>query len=117
MTMTDHHATEHHILPETAAEAAHDGSQVHEVTDRQYIVVAVILAVLTALEVASTEVGLGSFLVPALLVMMTVKFFIVVSYFMHLKFDNKLFSFMFYLGLGGALVLYLAVLATFHFFA
>ena len=109
--------TEHHILPETAAEAAHDGSEVHEVTDKQYIFIAIILAVLTAMEVASTEIGgLGAFLVPALLIMMAVKFFIVVSYFMHLKFDSKLFSFMFYLGLIGALVLYTGMLATFHFF-
>jgi len=110
-------STQHHVLPESAEEAAHDHSEVHEVSDRQYIVIALILAVLTALEVASTEVGgLGSFLVPALLIMMAVKFFIVVSYFMHLKFDNRLFGAMFYLGLIGAVVLYSVMLTTFHFF-
>jgi cytochrome c oxidase subunit IV len=109
--------TEHHILPESAEEAAHDHSEVHEVSDRQYIVIALILAVLTALEVAATEVdGLGSFLVPALLIMMAIKFFIVVSYFMHLKFDSRLFGVMFYLGLFGAIVLYSVMLTTFHFF-
>ena len=35
---------------------------------------------------------------------MVVKFLTVVSYFMHLKFDNKIFSFMFYLGLVLAVV-------------
>ena len=110
-------STQHHVLPESVEEAAHDHSEVHEVSDKQYIVIALILAVLTALEVASTEVGgLGSFLVPALLIMMAVKFFIVVSYFMHLKFDNRLFGVMFYLGLIGAVVLYSVMLATFHFF-
>jgi len=110
-------STQHHVLPESAEEAAHDHSEVHEVSDRQYIVIALILAVLTALEVASTEVGgLGSFLVPALLIMMAVKFFIVVSYFMHLMFDNRLFGVMFYLGLIGAVVLYSVMLTTFHFF-
>ncbi len=108
--------TSHTLSSETATEASHDGSEAHDVSDRQYIVIALLLAVLTALEVASTEIGLGSFLIPALLIMMALKFFIVVSYFMHLKFDNKLFSFMFYLGLFGAVVLYTAVLATFHFF-
>ena len=49
--------------------------------------------------------------------MMAVKFFIVISYFMHLKFDSKLFSLMFYLGLFGAVILYSAMLSTFHFFA
>ncbi len=108
--------TTHSVLPATADEAAHDGSEVHEVSDKQYVVIALILAVLTALEVAATEVGLGSFLIPALLIMMAVKFFIVVSYFMHLKHDSGLFKFSFYVGLGGALVLYSVMLATFHFF-
>ena len=110
--------TQHHVLPETEEEAAHDGSEVHEVSEKQYIFIALILAVLTALEVASTEVGgLGAFLIPALLIMMAVKFFIVISYFMHLKFDNRLFSFMFYFGLLGAIILYCGMLSTFHFFA
>jgi cytochrome c oxidase subunit 4 len=47
---------------------------------------------------------------------MVVKFFMVVSYFMHLKFDNKLFSLMFYIGLGLALFVYFTALATFKFF-
>jgi cytochrome c oxidase subunit 4 len=53
---------------------------------------------------------------PALLIMMVVKFVMVVSYFMHLKFDNKLFSFLFYVGLGLALFVYFVALATFKFF-
>ena len=73
-------------------------------------------AVLTALEILSTEIGPdGSLLVPMLLVLMFVKFWIVASFFMHLRFDSRLFSFLFYLGLGAAVVLYCAVLATFHF--
>lgn len=104
------------LLPETADEQLHDGSHVHEVNDRQYIVIALLLAVLTAAEVAATEVDLGAWLVPALLVMMAVKFFTVVSYFMHLKFDNRLFSVCFYIGLTLAVLLYAAVLGTFHFF-
>ncbi|HRB05181.1 MAG TPA: cytochrome C oxidase subunit IV family protein [Ilumatobacteraceae bacterium] len=108
--------TTHHILPESAEEDAHDPSKVHQISDKQYIVIAIILAVVTALEIASTEVGLGAFLVPALLIMMVIKFVIVVSYFMHLKHDSAMFKFAFYVGLGGAIVLYTAVLATFHFF-
>ena len=52
----------------------------------------------------------------ALLIMMTTKFLIVVSYFMHLKFDNRLFSFLFYMGLILAVTVFVAALATFHFF-
>ncbi|MEY4392515.1 MAG: hypothetical protein RLZZ544_1224, partial [Actinomycetota bacterium] len=53
---------------------------------------------------------------PLLLTMMVVKFVMVVSYFMHLKFDNKIFSFLFYVGLGLALFCYIVALATFKFF-
>lgn len=95
--------------------AAHDE---HEVSDKGYILIALVLAVLTAMEVAVTEVSgfPDALLIPALLIMMAIKFFIVVSYFMHLKHDSAIFKFGFYVGLGGALVLYSVMLATFHFF-
>ena len=35
---------------------------------------------------------------------------------MHLKFDNRLFSFLFYMGLVLAVFVYAVALATFHFF-
>jgi len=35
---------------------------------------------------------------------------------MHLKFDNKVFSWMFYAGLFLAVGVYVAALSTFHFF-
>ena len=47
---------------------------------------------------------------------MTIKFVTVVSLFMHLKFDNKLFSWLFYSGLLLAVFVYLAALMTFRFF-
>ena len=34
----------------------------------------------------------GPLFLPALLILMATKFLIVVSFFMHLKFDNKIFS-------------------------
>jgi len=48
--------------------------------------------------------------------LMTVKFVTVVSYFMHLKFDNKLFTYLFYSGLILAICVYCGFLATFKFF-
>ena len=102
--------------PSEPVHTAHDDLYHHEISDRNYIIIALILAGLTALEVAATEVDLGAFLVPALLIMMSIKFFIVVSYFMHLKHDSPIFKFGFYVGLGGALVLYSIMLTTFHFF-
>ena len=89
----------------------------HGATDKQYIVIAVILAVITAAEVSLTYLHVGPFFLPALLIMMTAKFLIVVSFFMHLKFDNRIFSFMFYMGLILAVGVYSAALATFQFFS
>ena len=54
---------------------------------------------------------------PSLLIMMTIKFFMILLVFMHLKFDNKLFSLMFYIGLVLAVGVYLVALLTFQFFA
>ena len=92
------------------------GDHQHGATDKQYIVIAVILAVITAGEVTLTYIDVGPIFLPALLIMMTAKFLVVVSYFMHLKFDNKLFSFLFYLGLVLAVGVYVGALATFQFF-
>ena len=47
---------------------------------------------------------------------MVIKFIMVASYFMHLKFDNKIFSMMFYAGLILAIGVYCAALGTFKFF-
>ena len=75
-----------------------------------------ILCVITAAEVTLSYIDVGPIFLPALLIMMAAKFLIVVSFFMHLKFDNKLFSFLFYMGLGLAVFVYAVALATFHFF-
>jgi cytochrome c oxidase subunit 4 len=85
-------------------------------TDGGYIKIALILAAITALEVSTYYVDFGPLFMPALMIMMIVKFVMVVSYFMHLKFDNRLFSFLFYTGLGLALFVYFVALATFKFF-
>lgn len=100
---------------EHTAEHADDEHE-HGLTDRQYIYVALILAALTVVEVSTYYVDFGPLFIPTLLVLMVIKFFIVVSYFMHLKFDNSLFSWMFYAGLFLAIAVYAAALATFHFF-
>ena len=88
----------------------------HGATDRQYIVIAVILAVMTALEVTLSYIDVGPIFLPALLILMVAKFLTVVSYFMHLKFDNRLFTWMFYTGVILAVCVYCAALATFEFF-
>lgn len=88
----------------------------HGMSDAGYIKIALILAAITALEVSTYYVDFGPLFMPSLMIMMVVKFVMVVSYFMHLKFDSKIFSFLFYTGLGLALFVYIATLATFKFF-
>lgn len=88
----------------------------HGMSTIGYVRIAVILAAITGLEVSTYYVNIGRLFLPALLIMMAIKFIMVVSYFMHLKFDNKIFSWLFYTGLILAIGVYCAALTTFKFF-
>ena len=88
----------------------------HGMSDAGYIKIALILAAITALEVSTYYVDFGPLFMPSLIIMMIVKFVMVVSYFMHLKFDSKIFSAMFYTGLVLAIFVYMVFLFTFQFF-
>ena len=86
-------------------------------SDAKYIKIALILGVITAVEIAIpyiTEVS-GFWLV-LMLALMVAKFFIVVAWFMHLKFDSTLFRRLFVGGLVLAVLVYLAVLTSFQYF-
>ena len=87
-------------------------------TPATYVTIAIILAVITMVEVAAVYVeALGAVLIPILLVLSATKFAIVAMYFMHLKFDSKLFSALF---VGGILLtsgILLTLLALFGVFA
>src|SRR2546426_10541510 len=73
-----------------AAAAVH-GDVAHP-TEAQYVRVAVILAVLTALEVTVYYIsGLKTVLVPILVVLAVTKFSMVALWFMHLRFDSRMF--------------------------
>ncbi len=84
--------------------------------DSYYVKVALALAVITALEVSLSYLDVGALFLPAMLILMGIKFVTVVSIFMHLKFDSRIFTWCFYSGLILALLVYAATLATFHFF-
>ena len=95
-----------------AVEEAH---AVDHLTPRQYWLIALFLGVVTAIEVAIAYIdALDFILVPALLILGLVKFVTVVGYFMHLKFDNPTFTRLFAVGAAGAIVLFMAVLLSFH---
>lgn len=98
----------------------HDAHDAHDhPSDWAYVKIALILAAVTALEVFTyfrSVLDWGVALVPSLIFMMVVKFYLVVTWFMHLKFDNSIFSKMFTTGLVLAVGVYLATLTAFEFF-
>ena len=98
-------------------ESLHPGDHAHP-QDRKYVVVALILGVITAAEVATYyfEEELGNLLVPSLIVMMVVKFAMVAAWFMHLRFDSRLFTRVFVAGILLAVGVYVIALATFEYF-
>lgn len=97
-------------------EHAHDDD--HGPSDRSYVMIALLLAVLTAVEVVFfiIEDDLPrNFVKVGLIVLMIVKFWIVGSYFMHLKFDKPILTYLFMAGLILAVVVYFIMLSAFEF--
>ncbi len=98
----------------------HDSDASHEAeehgahpTDAQYVRIALILAVVTGVEVglyytkfSRTTTNL------ALMVLAAIKFVMVAAYFMHLKFDSKLLRRLFITGFVLAVGCYVAYLMT-----
>jgi cytochrome c oxidase subunit IV len=90
-------------------------------TPRQYVQIAVVLAVVTLLEVLTYYLEAGTFgfsmprwaLILALIVMMAIKFVLVVLWYMHLRFDSPYYRRFFLAGLLLALSVFLVVLLTF----
>ena len=83
----------------------------------QYVMIAVILCVITALEVGmyylTDDVPRGLY-IAILLAMAITKFVIVVSWFMHLRVDRPIFRRLFVIGSVGAVLLYTIILTTLH---
>jgi cytochrome c oxidase subunit IV len=79
-----------------------------------YLAVAVVLVMLTVVEVGVFYVpGFKAVLVPILLVLMTAKFALVAMFYMHLKQDSKVFTLLFSLPLLIGTAIVLALLALF----
>ena len=78
--------------------AGHAADHHHGPTTRVYLIVAFLLTVITAVEVGIyywPALKNSSAFVPILLVLSTIKFFTVVGFYMHLKYDHKLFRALF----------------------
>ena len=112
--MSDTHIDEvEHALADTAGHDAHP-------SDKHYIIIALWLALLTALETSTYYIdGLDEntpLLLAVLLPMMVIKFGMVAWFFMHLKSDSRLFAQVFFAGVALAVTVYVIALATFQFF-
>ncbi|HET6920156.1 MAG TPA: cytochrome C oxidase subunit IV family protein [Jiangellaceae bacterium] len=108
--------TEHKGAP---LEAHHEAHQKTHPSDWTYIKVALLLGALTALEVSTYywETASTGALVAVLFPLMTIKFGVVVAYFMHLRYDNPLFRRVFVFGLMLAVVVYLIALTSLQFWS
>jgi heme/copper-type cytochrome/quinol oxidase subunit 4 len=94
-------------------EAAHGPHETAHPGPAEYARIGIILAVVTAVEVAMFYAGIAQWaLVSILVVLSGVKFTLVVLWFMHLKFDARLFSTLFVAGILLAGALFVVVLAT-----
>ena len=100
---------------ETTTEDHEDHEDHEHPSDQKYMQIALLLAVITAAEVATYFVHIGPALIPTLMVMMVVKFFIVAAWFMHLRFDSKMFTRFFVAGIVLAVSVYFIFLTVFEF--
>jgi cytochrome c oxidase subunit 4 len=79
----------------------------------EYIKVAFVLAVLTAIEVGVWYIkGLKAAVAPVLILLAVGKFSLVGLYFMHLKFDTRLFRRLFIMGIILAIIVYIVAITT-----
>lgn len=90
---------------------AHDAP--HHPEPRQYVTIAIVLALITAVEVAVYYItSVKDLLVPMLLTMSVIKFVLVALWFMHLRFDSHVFRRFFMIGVVLALTVFAIVLVS-----
>jgi cytochrome c oxidase subunit 4 len=103
-------------LEATQAEAiVHEPELAVHPGPKQYVVIAIVLALATAIEVGIYYIpGLPrGLLIGSLLTLAVLKFTLVVLWFMHLRFDSRIFRRLFVTGMILAISVYMIVLVTF----
>jgi cytochrome c oxidase subunit IV len=80
----------------------------HQPTQSGYVKIAIFLAVITAAEVAiyQWETGIVWLYIGVLLLLAAVKFITVVAFFMHLRFDGRLLTYLFCTGFILAVIVF-----------
>ena len=98
-----------------AQEPAHSGGHA---TVKTYVFVAIVLGLITAIEVATLYIpGIpNGVLVASLLIMSAIKFVLVVGFFMHLRYDHNIMRSFFIGPLILAILIILALMALFSAF-
>jgi cytochrome c oxidase subunit 4 len=109
--MADTHAVAEH-QSQGSPEQGHGGGHA---TVKTYIFVAIVLGLITAIEVATLYIpGIpNGLLVSSLLFMSAIKFVLVVGFFMHLKYDHNIMRSFFIGPLVLAILIILALMALF----
>ena len=93
------------------------GDHFEHPTPFTYVKVAITLVVITAIEVGVFYLEwLGKGIIPVLAILSGTKFALVAMFYMHLRYDSKLFSVLFLGGLSLAFSVILALLVLFRVF-
>ncbi len=105
-------------MAETHTAVIHHAEEGGHASVRTYVTVAIVLGVITCIEVASLYIpGIpGPILVVTLLLMSAVKFALVVGFFMHLRYDHNIMRSQFLGPLAIAVCIILALMALFSAF-
>ena len=98
-----------------------DGARRNYPREFEYVLVAIFLAVLTAIEVTTYAApgfplwswGDKAGLITVLMILMAIKFWTVAYFFMHLRFDKPLLTRLFYSGVVLAVLVYVAIMSMF----
>lgn len=98
------------ILPD---EPVQDEHTEHHPGALEYLQIGLVLTIITAIEVGVYYIDMSrTALVVVLAVLSVIKFTLVVMWFMHLKFDSRLFTTAFLTGLVTALIVFTIVIAA-----
>lgn len=82
----------------------------HIISYKTYLFILAVLLVLTGISVAVTQINLGTLTVTMALFIAGVKSALVLAIFMHLRFDNKMYTFM---AIGVILLIGVLIFITF----
>jgi azurin len=94
--------------------SSHQPEQGHHPTFMQYVLVAAILFIITIIEFFAIFPNpdlIGAAKLPVLAILSAIKFAIVIMFYMHLKFDHRMFTMFFLAGLALAFIVGIAVLS------